>query len=200
MSPEKKVAGSLSKKGQINSRFPEKFLIKTILAGLIAVLFTASEDDLWSIEQLIEAQDILYSSFEFAAHYDTWGKHLGFGNDIETDDQTVLPVSASFYQEALSGYGSVIESAAGEPIFAPRSGLILFAGEAEGENVVVMQHPDRKKTVYMSVVPNGIKTFDLVNAGAQIGYADGDTYQFMLKPSETPFHLQRFINEINENE
>lgn len=200
MSPEKKYADPLGKKREINRRFPEKFLIKTILAGLIAVVFTASEDDLWSIEQLIEAQDVLYSSFEFAAHYDTWGRHLGFMSEVETDDQTVIPVSASFYHEALSGKSSVIESAAGEAIFAPRSGLILFAGEAEGESVVVMQHPDRKKTVYLSVVPKGIKTFDLVNAGERIGYTDGRTYQFMLKPSETPFNLQHFINEINKSE
>ncbi|AJD91653.1 hypothetical protein JMA_23360 [Jeotgalibacillus malaysiensis] len=200
MSPEKKYADTIRKKEQINRRFPEKFLIKTILAGLIAVLFTASEDDLWSIEQLIEAQDVLYSSFEFAAHYDQWGKYLGFSDEIGTDAETVMPVSASFHQEALSGKSTVINSVAGEPIFVPRSGLILFAGETDGKNVVVMQHPDRKKTVYLSVVPERIKTFDLVNAGERIGYADHDTYQFMLKPSETPFNLQQLINEINENE
>ncbi|MDZ5712353.1 M23 family metallopeptidase [Jeotgalibacillus haloalkalitolerans] len=199
MSPVKKH-NTIQKKDRINARFPEKFLIKTILAGFIAVLFTASEDDLWSIDQLIEAQDVLYSSFEFAAHYDQWGRHLGFMNDLYTDTETVMPVSTSFHQEALSGDRAVIHAAAGEQIFAPRSGVVLFAGEAEGESLVVMQHPDKKKTVYLSVVPAGIETFDLVNAGDQIGYAEGEAYQFMLKPSDTPFNLHLFLNELNESE
>lgn len=66
--------------------------------------------------------------------------------------------------------------------------------------MVVMQHPDRRKTVYLSVVPAGVKTFDLVNAGDQIGHTDSNTYQFMLKPSDTPFNLHQLLNEINERE
>ncbi|WP_166786790.1 M23 family metallopeptidase [Jeotgalibacillus salarius] len=198
MSPVKKYADKMREKRGVRPGFPEKFLVKTIFAGLIAVLFTASEDDLWSLPQLIDAQDVLYSSFEFATHYENWGKHLGLSNEGMTNHQTVMPVSVSFSQEALEGNQTSIASVAGEPIFAPRSGVILFAGQSAGENVVVMQHTDRKKTVYVSVVPDKIKTFDLISAGEQIGYAENDVYQFILKPENTPMNMNDLLNEINE--
>ncbi|MBM7578824.1 M23 family metallopeptidase [Jeotgalibacillus terrae] len=189
---------TLFKKPSTVSRLSEKLLVKSILAGLLIICFTASEDDLWSLEQLVDLQRTIHTSFEFASHYDAFGTQLGFVSGIETDDKTVVPVSANFTQEALEGTETAILSVAGEPIFAPRSGIVLFAGQTDGENMIVLQHPDRKKTVYRSVVADQVKTFDLVNAGEQIGYVPGKSYRFMLKPEDTPFNLKAFSREMND--
>ena len=121
------------------------------------------------------------STFSFASMQEKWGHYVGFSETssdpvVYTSDLLYAAPVLSLADSNMTKLGDhlLITASKGENVYATEAGIVLFAGEQENKQVIVIQHADKRQTIYERIVPAGLRPFDHVNRGETIGQVVDD--------------------------
>ncbi|MEW9500567.1 peptidoglycan DD-metalloendopeptidase family protein [Jeotgalibacillus marinus] len=149
---------------------------------------------------------LVNSSFSFASMYEEWGKYVGFG---ETSTTSTVYTSDVLYASPVLSLGNstvtnqgdqlLITAAKGELVYSAESGIVLFVGERNDEQVVVIQHSDKRQSIYQNILPGALRSFDRVNRGEAIGQVLNDEgFVFAVRDEQGFLDPSLLISEHEE--
>ena len=155
-----------------------KLVVKSVVSIVIVAICLWIQDHPDTLPQDIQEPfvKLVNSSFSFASMYEEWGKYVGFG---ETSTTPTVYTSDVLYASPVLSLGNstvtkqgdqlLITAAKGEIVYSAESGIVLFVGERNDEQVVMIQHSDKRQSIYQNILPVALRSFDRVNRGEAIG-------------------------------
>lgn len=161
-----------------------RLLVKSIVSIVIVALTLWVRDHPLSVPNEIKdpIAELAVSSFSFASMQEKWGHYIGYG---ETSSRPAVYTSDLLYAAPVLSMGDstmekqgdqlLITAVKGENVYATEAGIVLFVGDQVGEQMLVLQHADKRQTIYKSIVPTALRPFDHVDRGEPIGQVLGDS-------------------------
>ncbi len=165
-------------KSQKSISIVNKLVVKSVVSIVIVAICLWIQDHPDTMPQDIREPfvKLVNSSFSFASMYEEWGKYVGFG---ETSTTPTVYTSDVLYASPVLSLGNstvtkqgdqlLITAAKGEIVYSAESGIVLFVGERNDEQVVMIQHSDKRQSIYQNILPVALRSFDRVNRGEAIG-------------------------------
>jgi len=164
--------------------FANKLIVKSVVAIVIVAICLWVRDHPLSIPSKITDPivSLASSSFSFASLQEQWGPYIGFN---QTSSEPVVYTSDLLYAAPVlslettnmtkQGDQLMITANKGENVYATESGIVLFIGQQLTDKKIVIQHADKKQTIYENVSPTQLRPFDHVSRGETIGTVRDDS-------------------------
>lgn len=155
------------------------FVLKTILAAILffAVAITVQWEASWLEKPKAWTTAALTEDFPFATvnvwYQDRFGSPFSLmpesGTEV-TSETMALPVNGSISQPFhTNGKGVWIDAHDQSDVHAVDQGTIIFAGnDRETNKTVIIQHPDRSKTIYGNLSEINVNPYQFVQANQVI--------------------------------
>ncbi|KIL44551.1 M23 family metallopeptidase [Jeotgalibacillus soli] len=178
----------------------QKLVVKSIVALLIVFTTIGIQQQKIPMPEPIKADlgNLMNDSLPFAWLYEEWGGYVGFkipasesgisNITAEEGGMYALPVSSTVSSK-ITRHGDelLVTAVKGENIVAAEAGIVLFVGERQNGETVIIQHPDQRQSYYRNVTLGSLRTFDYVERGENIGYVkENEGFYFSIQ-DETGF-------------
>ncbi|MCZ0702394.1 stage IV sporulation protein FA [Natronobacillus azotifigens] len=178
ISPSSFSSKSIEKSSSENVKVPS-FILKSILAGVLffSVAITMQWDANWLTKPKEWTTTALTEDFPFATvnlwYQEQFGAPFGFLSspaDVANMDERSVPVNGVISQPFhANGKGVWIATEDQSDVYAVEQGTVLFAGnDRETNKTVIIQHPDRSKTIYGNLSEINVNPYQFVQANQVI--------------------------------
>ncbi|MBM7572033.1 M23 family metallopeptidase [Aquibacillus albus] len=173
------ISESVSSSKSMKDTFVASFLMKSILAAVLffgVAIFMRMEGE-WLNTPKQWTSNALTEEFPFATVNAWYQKKFGStlaltpNNGQNSENPATLPVNGTVSQSfEMNGEGIMIKAEGATKVTAVEQGTVIFAGnDSKTNKTVVIQHPDRSKTIYGNLSSIHVHHYQFVASNAIIG-------------------------------